>query len=568
MSGFKWDDHPIVDKNSQQTPSGFSWDDHPVVNQKAPEYDYSNVVQAAKDLTKAATIDGLPVYGQVIGSTLGVIGGPQGMAFGGGLGQAAGESLRKGLYGVGELISGERSLSDELRLPTKEEVAQVVNDTGKEFILGSTVEAGGQIAGKAIQAVPKIVSGAGNYLKNSAEKLAENATGATRVQAEKFADGAGRELLDRGIVKFGDSAEQIAARSAKEIKAAEQGIDSSLKALDDAGAKVDVNTVVSNLESKIAQLKKDPSQADIVKKLEGIVLDITGTGESSITLNAAEKTKRGFNKMAKNWMNPEQGEAGKAAYLAYRDAVEESAKAADPAIAKTFTNSKKTFGLMAPIEEAASKRAAQLNQSPIGGFLDVTSGLVGGGVAGIPGAVAAATGRRFVAPRISSSMAVAADNLSKPLMNSSKAVARATPAAEQVATNVLRAAESTKSAPPKGVDLWVAKGQQRVAETDPSLDADFLDQVKSNKKFKDQLIRAGELSPGSGRMKEVIESIKSSPEYKQFLKEKEKQAQGKEPDQAMVKPAIKFPLVVQKDGYTAVVRNADELSEAKSEGWA
>lgn len=120
----------------------------------------------------------------------------------------------------------------------------------------------------------------------------------------------------------------------------------------------------------------------------------------------------------------------------------------------------------------------------------------------------------------------------------------------------------------KGVDKWIAKGQQRVIESDSSIDSQFIDQVKSNKKFKDQLIRAGELDPKSGRLKEVIDSIKSSDEYKKFQKEKEKQAQGKEPNQSKAQPKIKFPLVVQKDGYTAVVRNQSELDEAKGEGWA
>jgi hypothetical protein len=290
----------------------------------------------------------------------------------------------------------------------------LAGQTAKDVLEGAAMETGGALLGKAVEAAPKLVGNAGKYLKKSAEQLAENATGATRVQSEKFAEGAGRELLDRGIVSFGDDAEKIAAKSAQEIKKAESGIDSSLKALDEKGASVDVNNVVSNLESKISELKKDPSQADTVKKLEQIVLNITETGDSNISLSAAEKIKRGFNKMAKNWMNPEQGEAGKTAYLAYRDAVEEAAKAADPSIAKIFTESKKTFGLMAPIEEAATKRAAQLNQHPYGGFLDMASAAGGAAAGGLPGAVVTSVGRRVLAPRVASSLAVASDVLSKP----------------------------------------------------------------------------------------------------------------------------------------------------------
>lgn len=446
-------------------------------------------------------------------------------------------------------------------------VKQTVGDVGE----GAIAETGGLALGKVVEVgapmVSKSIKGVGKSLANKAEKLAENATGATRVQKEKFADNAGRELLDRKIVSFGDDAEKIAEKSSTAIKQAEKGMDDALKSLEEQGAKVDVNKVVSNVESKIAELKKDPSKADVVRKLEQVVLDITGAGESSIGLSFAEKIKRGFNKNSRNWLDPMKGEADKTAYLAYRDAVEEAAQAVDPQAAKLFTDSKKTYGLMNPIEDAATKRAAQLEQSPVGGFLDVTSGLVGGGVAGIPGAVGAAVGRRFLSPRISSSMAVTADKASKPLMRLGESIV--TPAA-QTTSNVVKGAFIKDAGTLKGVDKWIAKGQDRIIETDSSLDREFLDKVKSNKKFKDQLIRAGELSPNSGRMKEVIESIKSSEEYKQFQKEKEKQAQGKEPDQSSVKPIQneKFPKSIRKGSQTAVVKNVKELYEAISEGWA
>lgn len=136
--------------------------------------------------------------------------------------------------------------------------------------------------------------------------------------------------------------------------------------------------------------------------------------------------------------------------------------------------------------------------------------------------------------------------------------------APQVETYLIRELGKGLSGP----ELWVAKGQDELIDKDSSLDPEYLERYKKSKDGRNDLIRAGEPSVSPGKRQEIIDKIKSSPEYKQFLKEKEKQAQGKEPDQAKAKPAIKFPLVVQKDGYTAVVRNADELSEAKSEGWA
>lgn len=120
----------------------------------------------------------------------------------------------------------------------------------------------------------------------------------------------------------------------------------------------------------------------------------------------------------------------------------------------------------------------------------------------------------------------------------------------------------------KGIEKWIAKGQQKVIETDASIDPEFLNQYQQSKNGKNDLIRASELDPKSNRMNEIINKIKSSEEYKQFLKQKEKQEQGKEPDQAKAQKPIKFPLTVKKDGFTAVVRNPAELEEAKSEGWS
>ena len=60
---------------------------------------------------------------------------------------------------------------------------------------------------------------------------------------------------------------------------------------------------------------------------------------------------------------------------------------------------------MAPIFDAAEGRASQLNQSPVGGLLDVATI----GAAGPMEAVA----RRVIAPRIASTAAVGTDLLSK-----------------------------------------------------------------------------------------------------------------------------------------------------------
>lgn len=315
---------------------------------------------------------------------------------------------------------------------------------------------GGALVGKLLDKtspyISKGLNKAGNYFKNEAESLAENATGATRTQAEKFAPDAGRQLLDRGLVKFGDSAENIAQRTGQAMDDASANIDSALKALDAKGITASADNIVAELERKATDLAKDPSQAAVVRQIRGIIDDIVSTGESKPLLSAAEKTKRGFNKMARNWQDPDKGQAGKAAYLSYMDEVENAANAADKTLAAKFKEGKETFGLLAPMQEAAEKRAMTLNQSPFGGLLDMASAGSGGVLAGPGGSAAAIAGRRFIAPRVSSSLAVTADKISKSLMQSPQlaTIAQKNPAAfnnlvskisQQMETNIPRAAE-------------------------------------------------------------------------------------------------------------------------------
>lgn len=275
--------------------------------------------------------------------------------------------------------------------------------------------AGGALAHGIAKAAPRVgqfFHGSADTLDDKAGQLAENATGATAAQAEKFKPGAGRELLDRGLVRPFDTAKNIANRVGGAVDDAERALDESLSALDAQGVTASADNVVSALESKIAELRKDPSQAGTVRKLQGIIEDISATGESSPALSLAEQTKRGFRKAAGNWMDPEAGAAGKDAYRAYMGEVERSATDANPELASKFKEAKQTYGLLAPVREAAERRAAQLKQSPLGGFGDL-QGAVMGTLTGGPGAGTAAgvVAKRALSPRIASTSAWGMDKL-------------------------------------------------------------------------------------------------------------------------------------------------------------
>lgn len=326
----------------------------------------------------------LPIYGAGLGGIAGSFGGPivaiGGAAAGAGIGQSLKDIVNRYAYGE------------------KKGVADTFLDPAIAAAHGATAEAGGQLVGKAFGSLQKPMA-------KEAELFAVNATGATGAQAAKFEKDAGRQLLDRNLVKFGDSAKNIAKRVSKASDQAGKEIGAALSELDAKGVQVSQENIVKALEGKVNSLSKSASSAKVAKELQNVIDDIINTGESTLSASAGEAEKRGFRKAAGNWMNPEAGKAGKEAYLAYMKEVEDVATKASPGLGKKFIQDKETFGLLAPIKEAAERRASTLNQSPIGGLLDVATA----GTMGAPAAIA----RRLLSPRIGSSLAVTLDQASK-----------------------------------------------------------------------------------------------------------------------------------------------------------
>lgn len=404
-----------------------------------------------------------------------------------------------------------------------------IESAGVGLALGAGSSLAGDAIGKGMRVGAKSVSAArnkiGERLKKSAEQLAENATGATRVQAEKFRDGSGRYLLDNKLVGFGDTAETIAEKAGASIKKSEDAIDASLKTLDKEGVRVSQDKIVENLQAQIEELSKDPSKSDVVRKLSTIIDDIIETGESEIKASTAEETKRGFNRMAKNWQDPEKGQAGKIAYRAYRDAVEETASTANPGVAKTFKEGKETFGRLAPIVDAAEKRARQLNQHPLGGLLD-TAAVIGGAASsddplsgGITG-LGAAIARRKISPRLASSVATSFDAVSRRLLRDPQIsrLAQVNPegfratvfslvnqASERPQVSIPRSVEDQ---PQKGPEKWARDGVNRLI--DAGVDQESAEALLKTKAGKDLLIEASDAPKDSARMKSVLKRIKSA----------------------------------------------------------
>jgi hypothetical protein len=288
---------------------------------------------------------------------------------------------------------------------TQGDIGDAAEDTAKGAALGLLMGSGG----KALSKIP-------GAAKDLAENWAVKATGATGRQAEKFAPNAGRELLDRGLVKFGDSPANIATRVGDAADDAGQAIGDALKTLDDKGVTASVKNVVDTLENKVKDLSAVPGNEKTINQIQNQIENLKARGEESLPISSAEQAKRNYQSEV-NYFSPEFEKKG-ASHVAnaFRNEVESAATGADPALADKFMNEKKTFGLLAPIREAAEKRASTLSQSPIGGLLDTTTGGLAGiahGTSPLGIGAAAAAGRRILAPRIASSGAALADVVSK-----------------------------------------------------------------------------------------------------------------------------------------------------------
>jgi hypothetical protein len=365
----------------------------------------------------------------------------------------------------------------------------------------------GEVAGKVSEPVA-----AG--LKAAAEKAAVKATGATATQAEKFADDAGRKLLDQGVVRFGDSQAKIAERATGAMKAAEDKIDTALKALDAQGVVVDTKKVRQALVDKVRDLAGAASEQDVLKAINGEISNIKDAAEARGStvqkISEAEQEKRDFSRKARNWQNPDVGQAGKEAYLAYKDEVENAAKAADPKAAEIFKEGKEAYGLFSPIEEAAQRRALTGQQSASVGLKDLAAAAVGG-----PKAVIA---NRFISPRLASATAVTLDKTASLLRGVPELASLETknPTAFKAVLDIVNqhhgALPMVADTPTKGPDKWANDGLEKLIEHGGAGDKAQLEKLKGAKidqSTKELLIRASDLKPGTKAMDKILEKLKA-----------------------------------------------------------
>ena len=183
-----------------------------------------------------------------------------------------------------------------------------------------------------------------------------------------------------------------------------------------------------------------------------------------------------------------------------------------------------------PIADAAEKRALQQNQHPFGGFLDTNTlatgalGTAAGGIGsgdlstGLGAGLALAAGRRFVAPKIGSSLAVTFDKVSKQLLKDPKMFefAKSSPEAfksivysfskpleKDISIGIQSIAQSAK-----GPEKWAAVGAENLISS--GLSADQIENLKQSKKGQSILQRASDLKPNSKAMNNLIGELQNT----------------------------------------------------------
>lgn len=334
---------------------------------------------------------------------------------------------------------------------TKGEYGQAAKDTALGGVIGTAIPVALE---KGV--VPLVSKGGqmlGNKLGSAAENFAVKATGATGREAENFAPGTGRALLDEGVVKFGSGPQGVATRANQVLERSGDAIDTALNEVPDTISKTQV---MADLKQRASALRQDPSQAPVARRIEKIIENIADPAvPEDLTALQAEQIKRGFQGQS-NYFKPNTTQATKETASVFKNAVEQKASDFDPAVAGLFEGAKKDYGMFKPVADAAERRSSQLEQSPIGGFMDMATAGVGSMATGIPHAgPVAAVGRRLLAPKMASATAVGLDTASKiasGAINTEQIVEKlsAYPKAQKFA-NAIRAAAS--------------RGQQALAAT-------------------------------------------------------------------------------------------------------
>lgn len=419
--------------------------------------------------------------------------------------------------------------------------------------IGSVV--GGTIAGAAnkIPDAAKAVSGL-------AETRAFKAAGAMlkdfrKGYANDSIQDTGRFILDHGLVKAGDTFEDVAEKSTalkeKVGEALGAGYDASAKILPTLGpeatAKVEAAgfNPVRDKAAILASVKKDLGYAFKGKQALQAVSDYLDDlaeqhGDAVLNPKITNQIKTSLDKTAINWeRNPLSREPdAEAALKTMRsylgDKVSSQVQAmgeaiGNPEAAKVLTDLNSKYGMASKVSRMAADKANREAANKAIGLTDTISGgagaAAGATIAGpvgavIGGAVGAGGNKlaRTYGPAIVADATNAAGKaLSKipdiPLLQqSSPATYKGIVGAIGANLPAKAAVASSVAATSKGPDKWAADGAAKLIEHSPD-DKQEIEKAKGaasdDKRIKDLLIKASDLKPGTPAMKKVMADLKA-----------------------------------------------------------
>jgi hypothetical protein len=572
MSDFNWNDHPIVNAPSQNG-AAFNWNDHPVVQAADPSWlDKSVPGGTPRGYIKSA-LEALPTVGMIGGGIAGAAGGGiptlgVGAAGGGlagaGLGAAAGESLKN----IGEkyILGEDKTRGDVYGGPAKAFVQGVGAEMGGQ-VLGAGIKAAADTP--AVQtAMGKIGSGLAKVGETfsgvPAKEIETYAKNADQIKAmAKSSDNSVSDAADQLREKWSADIAQTKASLNNQIA---QGLKGST-------GTVSVDPVIANLEKAKAGINETLNPEDVaqIDGIIGKIKKLAGD-DNALSLSEANDVKKFLQDQATSAYKPgaifslgtNAANAAKSGAAAARTLVNEAAPSVAEANSKLADlhdiedsmhinmlkdgkpeasilaagsggnprnagslrdlgdavgsnmlgdaqnlSAMRTFGSPKLIaQDATGKAAGRMGLASGAGYL----------IGNVPGAVLAAGATSPAAVKVAiDGGRVAGSALANPAaqtliangLNSAAAskIGQMLPAANQVPS--LDSPLATK-----GPDKWANDGMQKLLDhvQDPATKLELQnlkDRIGDDKKGRDLLIQASDLTPGSKALDKILSQLQS-----------------------------------------------------------
>lgn len=304
MSGFSWEDHPIVpvanqsDQQTAPTPGAktFNWNDHPLATNGSGISQNQPAQESTGKKLLRTTIDGtLPVLGAIgagilaTPETLGTATIPAAAA-----GYAAG---KQGARLINQYLLGDSGGEKDL--------SGIAKQTAGDVAEGATLEMGGQIAGKAIgktmQAAAETQTGqkalqagkaAGDYIATKAgkvgSKIGEMLTGVSEKEIQTYAQNADeiKQMAKASDNSTSLAADQMRADWTDKIQKTRQQLNGQISsALKNNSAKVDSAGIIDAINSSKEKINEKlyPEQIGQIDDLVNKIKSLSSDGQLSLS---------------------------------------------------------------------------------------------------------------------------------------------------------------------------------------------------------------------------------------------------------------------------------------------